>query len=484
MRSESAKSIAQATLKKIGGLLVKLKSHSFKKSVLAEACEFFRYDNFSDILDSNVNLTGVANGVLEIFNDNIEFRAAKPEDYVSMSTNIPFKDDLSWDHPLVAECMTWFRKVFHHDALIFYFLRFASSCLYGKNSDKVFSVWTGVGNNSKSMIVKLFEATLGAYCIKFPITMLTEKGGNASGPSPQLARAKNKRVAFMDEPDEDVSMNRSTIKKLTGGDSFFARLLHDNGGDIEATFKLILSCNKVPIIPGADPAVKRRMHITPYDSRWVDNAPEGEKEQMESRLYKLDSRFERQIPPLAPAFLWIMFQYYSEYAAHGLQIPQEVVAKTDSYWKENDLYAQFINEHIKEVKVMINGELISDVNACLTLKEIHDEFKEWFKSAFPSVKIPERMALRTELTERWGKMRGNSWAGIRFINASQDFILPGRPVQPNTVTPAEALAKTMLAQAPLIPVQAIKSTQPGVHNAVQPNTQHVQLPIVGPMIQI
>lgn len=408
------KSNAELTMKKITALIGKLKTVSFKSSIMREAEESFINDRFMSLLDSNAEYTGLTNGVLEIVGNVAMFRSAKPEDFISMCAGVPYHEDYTWHHPLVQECMTWFSQVFPDTELRHHFLKFAASCLKGKNSDKIFPIFTGEGDNSKSMIVKLFETTFGSYCIKLDISNVTDKGGSASGPTPQLARAKSTRVAFMDEPEDDVPMKKGIIKKWIGGDSFFGRLLNDNGGDIVITFKVILTCNKVPIMPNPDKAIKNRTRLFPYLSTWVDNAPEDAEEQLKQRRFKKNPFFERRIPVLAPAFLWIMSQYYPYYIAEGIKKDPDIVTQTtESYWRDNDVYAQFTADNIQEV---FNENGVRDRGARISLSEIYSEFKVWFRDSFPGSKVPERALVRSELSSRWGKMEnGNAWYGIRII---------------------------------------------------------------------
>ena len=410
---ETAKAQIENSIKCLTKLIANLKSHGFKSRVLAESCEYFKNDKFLQLLDSNPDITGFTNGVLQVLDQSVLFRQSKPEDFTFMCTNNMFDPNYTWAHPLVQECMNWFKKVFPDRELLNYFLKFASSGLRGKNSDKIFAIWTGDGDNSKSMIVKLFETAFGSYCIKFPIALLTEKGGNSSGPSPQLARARNARWAFVDEPEDDVPMNKGTIKRYTGGDTFFARMLQENGGDVQLTFKMVLICNNIPRIPNADRAIKNRTVTTPYLSRWVKDPPATEAEQFTSRLFKMDPHFERRIPFLASAFLWILSEYYPLYAAEGLAVPEIVTNHTAEYWANNDLYAQFIADCLQIVKTN-KGE--PDTNAHTSLSEIYKEFKEWYKDTFPNTKIPERTLVRSELASKWGRMINGGWPGIRIIN--------------------------------------------------------------------
>ena len=441
---DTFKTNGETTMKRLTQLIGRLKTVAFKSCIMTEACEHFVDDRFMSLLDTNADLTGVTNGILEVSNHHVLFRHAKPEDYISMCTNIPYHTNYTWQHPLVQECMKWFGQVFTDRALLHHFLKFAASCLKGRNSDKIFPIWTGDGDNSKSMIVKLFEAAFGPYCIKFPVAMLSEKAMNASGPTPQLARAKATRVAFLDEPEDDVPMHKGTIKRYTGGDSFFARLLQDNGGDVQATFKMILMCNKVPIIPNADRAIKNRTRLFPFMSTWVDNAPEDEAEQYRQRRFRKDETFERRIPILAPAFIWIMSQYYPHYSTEKLQDPPIVTESTEAYWRDNDVYAQFAADTIQEVYTE-GGD--RDAGARVTLSEIYSEFKVWFRDAFPATKVPERSVVRAELSSRWGRMHGNAWHGIRIMAndgpTNMTEALGGRKPAPRTGATGGAQQRTV-----------------------------------------
>jgi phage/plasmid-associated DNA primase len=417
---ESFRSNAETTLKKIAVLIGKLKTTPFKGSIMTEVSESFKQDSFTELLDTNPNLMGIANGILEASGEQIIFRTAKPEDYVSMVSKVPYHNSYTWNHPLVVECMDWMKKVFPDLQLLAHFLKFSASCIKGKNSDKVFSVFTGNGDNSKSMIVKLFEAVFGPYCIKFPISTISEKAMSSGGPSPQLARAKSTKVAFLDEGDDNVGLSGNTVKRMTGGDSFFARMLHANGGDIELTFKLILTCNNVPSFTNPDKAIKKRTKLFPFLSKFVPNPPETKEEQNAKRLFKMITGFEFRIPILAPAFLWIMTQYYPHYIREGLEDPAIIVETTEQYWKDTDVYTQFINDNIKEV-TLNTGE--KDTSHKVSLTEVYTEFKMWYKDGFPGCKVPERSTVRGELSSRWGRMQGNYWYGVCLVvsDASMDM---------------------------------------------------------------
>jgi len=201
------------------------------------------------------------------------------------------------------------------------------------------------------------------------------------------------------------------LKELTGGDSFFARLLHENGGEVQAMFKLILMCNKIPPIPTGGKAVKTRTRIIPFLSTWVNNPPESENEQFELRLFKKDPFFDRQIPNLAKAFLWVLVQYYPKYIEEGLNEPNIIQQATSQYWQENDIYQQFINESI--IRAMTDDGN-PDLSATLSHSEIYREFKFWFKESFPGSKCPDSPTAKIEFINKLGKQHKKRWCGIRL----------------------------------------------------------------------
>lgn len=430
---------------------------SYKNNLMRECMDQFAMSDFTELLDTNSNLTGLPNGIIEIVDKVAISRPGKPEDYISMCTNVPLVNYERWDHPLVEKTMKWLGQTFPNKELLHHFIKFAASGLIGGNPDKIFAIMTGCGDNSKSMIIKLFEAVFGPYSIKLPVSMLFEKISNSSGPSPHLARARSTRFAFMDEPEDDITLQKGVIKRFTGGDRFFARKLMENGGDIAATFKMVLVCNKVPVIPNADKAIKGRVKLFPFLARWVDNPP-PEAEQMKAMLFLKNTEFEKSIPEMAAPFLFIIFKYFTTYATQGMKVDPPIIAdSTKNYWDNNDVYAQFVYDCVQEVRNPATGQL--DETARVSLRDMYNEFKLWHKEAFPGILVPNRAFVRTELSARWGDMRGNGWYGYRLAvddESAANNMAPGRNVMAadwqaqghNMQPPASGYRDLPLFQAP------------------------------------
>jgi phage/plasmid-associated DNA primase len=419
---ENYKTKAQAVLKKIYALINKLKMVPYQNNIIAAAKISFYKHHFEDYLDANPDLTGFTNGVLEVVNDeSIVFRNGKPEDYITMNTRIPYIKSYTKDHPLIKELMKWLKQVFLDKALLRHFLKFAASCLRGGNSDKIFPVFAGaLGNNSKSMIVKLFEKTFGQYCMKLDIANFTNSSKNAASANPQLARAKGVKVAFIDEPDDDDVMKKDTFKRLSGMDSIPTRKLFDNGGDIEILLKIVMACNNPPRFASADHAVKNRFRIYPFLSEWLETPPITEEQQMKDGKFKLDPNFPKKVPKFASGFAWLISNWFSVYAEEGLIDPPIVTEYTNSYWKEHDTFGQFITDSVRVMK--LEGSDKMDTTYKTAFNDICAEFRLWFKNAFPNTKIPERNILKKEFESRWGRLQGKYFVGVHLGSVSHGSV--------------------------------------------------------------
>ncbi|OMH85869.1 putative helicase [Zancudomyces culisetae] len=77
-------------------------------------------------------------------------------------------------------------------------------------------VWLGKGSNGKSMLMKLVEKAFGEYFCKLPSNVLTSKKSISSAPTPELALLDGTRIAVVQEPDLNESINHGTVKELTG----------------------------------------------------------------------------------------------------------------------------------------------------------------------------------------------------------------------------------------------------------------------------
>ncbi len=398
------KDSAEIMIQKICKLISKLKNRTFKNSIFSEVCEKFFIEGFEDTLDSNTETMGCANCVIQTLDKKAVARDGKPEDFISKSTGVIWKHDMSEKHPLYIKLLGWLNKVFPDKDLLNHVSKLFASCLRGKNAEKKFPVLTGKGNNSKSMIKKLLDCAFGSYIITIPTGVFT---GNksAGGADPCIARSKAVHIAFVQEPDADTPLRSGTIKEYTGGDRFFSRSVFQEGGEIDPMFTLMLMCNTVPIIPACDAAIKKRVMILGFFSYWSENAPKNPEQQQKERHFVMDPLFEKQIPEMAPAFLYYLVKMFAVYRREGMQEPLTVKKMNEVYWEENDIYYQFIKENVEKTT---DGTLV------VTLTAVYAKFKDWHKESFGNMKVPDRQIFRGEFENRTTKCLNQKFYGLRL----------------------------------------------------------------------
>lgn len=407
----------QARIKKLNHIVTSLKSAGFKDSIMKECVEQFYNGDFMDKLDNNKYLLGFNNGVLDL--KTCEFRAGKPDDFVSMTTGYDYREFCDED-PEVQEVEMILHKLFPDPFLRKYFLEYCARLLKGGNDAKTFLCFTGVGDNGKSVAMELLEKALGRYMVKLPTSLVTGKRTQSAAANPEIARLHGVRFAVLQEPDGSDTINGGVLKELTGNDSMYARGLFQAGKDIVQTFKLALICNKLPRLTAEDQAIWNRTRVCPFESRFPKNnaeVPATWEEQVRKKVFYRDATIAERFEDLKYAFMWIMFRTYKECKQIGwMPEPKKVMEATNEYRKNNDIMLQFVAECIKQDH---------KVGVSITLNEVFEMFRPWFTSTFHGVKMPSKNDLRDDLLRRWGPMNGNRWMNYRLSN-SQDHVQEGR----------------------------------------------------------
>lgn len=394
----------------IGKLIDKLKNSTFKNCVMKEAMEYFYDKEFSSKMDENPHLLVCENGVYDT--EKKEFRDGRPEDYCTKSTKL-YYHEFSEDDPRIIELNEIFKKIFVNPQLYKFFRQTASDLIRGGNRHKIFVIWSGMGDNGKSVCADLLELAFGDYYYTPPTTILTGKQQQSAGATSELLPCKGARIVVVSETDNADVLNCGTMKKLTGGDPFYARGIFKEPIKITPQFKLILHCNKMPNIAAEDKASWNRIRVLPYESTFVKShmAPSSLQEQYSSKKFPMDKSLKDRLNDLAEAFLWWLIRDYEKYGDNDLYEPSEVTSATSIYHKTNDFYMQFIDESIKET---------NDNKDHITLAAIYQLFKEWFKDSYPGRKIPNRTMVKEAMEKKLGKDIKGVWRGYIIYDPDED----------------------------------------------------------------
>jgi P4 family phage/plasmid primase-like protien len=328
--------------------------------------EFYN-SNFYKIIDQNKNLIGFENGVYDLV--NMEFRKGTSSDYISYSTGYEFiqyeKD--SHEYQVLFELLC---KILPHPEVRSFTLKALASCLDGHIRDENFYIFSGknnTGGNGKSTIMDLLLKSLGEYACVSPVTLITAKRESANSANSALANIRNKRAVIMQEPESNEMIQAGVMKALTGGDRISTRELHSSQMEFKPHAKFFMCCNKIPAISDIDGGTIRRLKITEFVSRFVE---QPDLTNIERGIYefKIDKELKSKLDMYKPVFMCILLDFYKDYRSEGLIPPEPVLQVTQKYENDNNIIKQFIDENI-----------VSGAKHDCILKE---QLKEMYKSDF------------------------------------------------------------------------------------------------------
>ena len=401
-----------ARLKQVQKIINNLKASPYKSNIMKEAMEVFYDRRFKQKLDQNPYIIGFKNGVYDLKLN--EFRSGRPEDFVNKNMPIEYKEYNESDE-IVQNVIEFLIKVFPDESIRTYFLDTYSDIFVGGNKQKKVYMWTGEGDNAKSITQKFFELMLGELAIKFNTQYFTGKKVASGSANPELSRAAPPvRHATMEEPDADEQLNIGELKKLSGGDSYWARDLFERGKstrEVFPMFTLTFICNKLPKLKYSDKATWNRIRVIPFESTFVEPSepcPSTLEEQLRQKRFPMDKEFGKKIPDMVSAFAWYLLQWRQKVSVRVE--PAKVREATAIYRRQNDIYRQFIEESITE-----------DKNASLTITEMYAQFKEWFKEGWPNMSLPIKNEVKEYFDRLWGDAeRGVKWNGYRIRTLQDD----------------------------------------------------------------
>ena len=397
-------------LKHIKKVMLDLKKNGFKESVLKECKVLFYNKNFIEKLDTNKYLIGFKNGVYDL--KNHKFRQGMPEDYISRSLGIEYKD-FDPDGDEVRIVYDFLEKVFPNSNVRTFFLNIYCDIFVGGNQRKQIMFWTGGGNNAKSVTQIIFEKMMGDYAVKLETQNVTGKRPTGGSANADIARLEGKRLCSIEEPSKKEEFNIGVLKHLSGNDTCYARDLYEKGKDTREflpLFKLVIICNDLPPISHDDQAIWNRVRVINFESTFCDAdkgefAPESYEEQLALKRFPMDKEFaDEKIPKILEPFAWVLLNHRKNL---GCVIePNEVKIATELFRRNNDTYRQFAEENIY---------LLKTTSENITINDLYSRFKQWFKESYPGYNLPIKEEVKKQYMNLWkGKYFNGSWYGIKF----------------------------------------------------------------------
>lgn len=411
---KSEEAMHNERMKRIQKMMSNLKSAPYKTNVMKEAMEVFYDRRFREKLDTNPFLIAFKNGVYDLKLNVL--RPGRPEDFISKALPINYTTFNESDDK-VQDVYSYLEKVFPDKSVRKYFMDTSSDVFVGGNFQKIVLLWSGEGDNAKSVTQTIFEKMLGKLAIKLNTTVVTGKKVQSGSANADLARAGGGvRWAVMEEPGGDEMINDGILNNLSGNDSFYARDLFEKGKEgreIIPMFKLIFICNKLPKLRFNLKATWNRLRVIPFESVFVrpndpEGVPESYEEQLRQKRFPMDKNFAQKIPGMLEAFAWVLLEHRKTITVRIE--PEKVRSATADYRRENDKFREFLEENI-----------IEDKKASITLTEMFATFKEWFRESMPNHTLPIKKEVEDYFTKLWDEPeKGKRWVGYRVRTLADD----------------------------------------------------------------
>ena len=272
-----------------------------------------------------------------------------------------------------------------------YLQRVVGYCLTGSTQEHAMFFLYGTGSNGKSVFVNTLVTLLGDYAANAPMETFMDNR-NDRHPT-DLAGLRGARVVTATETEQGRRWNESRIKEITGGDRITARFMHKDNFTYSPTYKLVMSGNHKPAIRNVDEAMRRRMHLIPFE---VTIPRDKRDRQLQDKLLK-----ERD-----GILAWAL-EGCMQWQRIGLRPPQLVQDATSEYFEGEDAMGRWIEERC----VLLP-------NARALTAELFNDWKQWADEAGEFVGSQRRFAdlLITRGIEKWRNsigLRGFRGIGLK-----------------------------------------------------------------------
>ena len=334
----------------------KLPSDDLYKNVIDKVCKEFDKKSYiievSDImagdlkdlsiiskLNNNPDYLPLKNGK-KIHFKTLEVVDRTEDDYFTYESPVNYLDKE------LKNANKFFSQIMPNENNREYLRKILGYTLTGRTDARNFFIWYGAGSNGKSLISNLLNKILGEQYTQCDQSIFIKSNKNAGSASPELMALIGKRCGVYSEGEsaDNIEMNLSQIKQISGEDVLTGRQLYSKMIKFNLYIKLHMLSNFTPPL-NAEPAIKERLRYIFLDSRFVEN-PVNKNE------FKKDSEYVNQLETiyLDEIFSWIIKGAQIFYNNPIIEVPQEFQERTNKILSSSDSIKTYIERHITITK--------------------------------------------------------------------------------------------------------------------------------------
>jgi putative DNA primase/helicase len=270
--------------------------------------------------NTNPFLLATPGGTVDLRTGHIH--GANPDDRINQITAVA--------PAIEADCPLWHKflaEATNNDQdLIAFLRRWCGYCLTGDIREHALVFIYGDGGTGKGTFMNTVSGILGDYA-KVAAMETFVATTYASHPT-DLAMLCGARLVTAAETDEGHFWAETRIKQITGGDPITARFMRQDFFTYQPAFKLTIIGNHEPALRNVDDAARRRFNIVPFNHK-----PEA-----------VDRGLKEKLKTEWPGILRWMLDGALDWQDDGLSPPASVQSATSSYFENQDLFGQWLEE--------------------------------------------------------------------------------------------------------------------------------------------
>jgi putative DNA primase/helicase len=274
----------------------------------------------TESLDHDGWLLGTPGGTVDLRTGRM--RRASPDDLITRITAVP--PDFSGYAP------EWRRFLAEatggNTELEAYLQRLAGYALTGLTREQHLTFIWGPGGNGKSVFINTLQGVMGDYARPADMNTFTESKNERH--STELAHLHGARLVTASETQAGKRWDEAKVKALSAGEPVTARFMRQDNFTYMPQFKLVFSGNHKPPIRDLDDAMRRRIHLVPFDV-----TPK-----------KVDRELPEKLRGEWPAILAWMIEGSLRWQEQGLTPPEIVRDTTEEYFEDEDAIGRWMAE--------------------------------------------------------------------------------------------------------------------------------------------
>jgi len=252
------------------------------RQICSEARDYFYNKDFLKLLNTNTHLLSFGPHVFDF--KVCKWRLTTKDDYISIKTNMTMEQCLNAD---TTTTIALLNDIFPNKDQYEFMLNMLSDAMY-ENRKQVMGIFSGVGANGKSLLIKILSEALGPdYLANMDVEYLTSSKKNTAGAAnSELVNAVYAKLLICTEPDDSEVLHNGKIKALTGSDEITGRKLYENSITFKPCFTPIILCNSSFKVKNAhEPALNRRLIFSKFTQKFVDGPELKENEKIKKEEY-------------------------------------------------------------------------------------------------------------------------------------------------------------------------------------------------------